>query len=453
MKTNLKKISLLLVSSLFFFSCANESEYSIENASQIKLNAQMKTYSRATDTEFIKGERIGVYMQTVGNKLLNNENYVTNQLFTVADAGALITDMPLEWMDGINLDLFAYAPYTPTVSNVNAYAYAIALNQSIPENYIASDFLWSSLMNQSPTANTISLNFNHKFSKLIIKLEAGSGFTGDLATAVVKITGTYSKAVIDLATGVPTTDKSGSTRTVTTAKETAIGVYKAILVPQKATLGIEVTIANKTYVGTVAAVDLNSGSERTCTVRVSEEALKINMNSPVNNWTPDEDITAPSIPGECLPTKYDQTTWNVVSVSSVNEGVGEANGFPTQGFAKNLIDNNYKSSYYAHWNVQFPHNFILDMKELLSIDGFIIYTGFEAGCQTKNVELLTSPDNIEWTSQGDYILGSGETIVNTKTDCALLSTVSARYFKLIMKSSWGGGKNGMQIAEVEAYKK
>lgn len=464
MKLNKLIIAISLLNAILFTSCS-EDEKGQDNSAPIRFNASNNTYiaatpnsTRTSETVFNVGDQIGVYMVYAGEFLLEEGNYATNQLYVAQENGVLTADFPIRW-SGSALNFFAYYPYSPTpIPDVRRYAFTANQDQSTPEAYAKSDFMAASNLNVGVTGESVPLVFEHKLAKIVVNIVKGNADV-DLSKAKVKILGTINKATVNLVTGGTTIVNGTSSARNIIACNKGGNVHEAITIAQKVNanvFGLEIGIGNDLYAWTsVRPIELTQGKQLSFTASINDSALPVltvKLNSQITDWDDDGTISAPTKPGTASPTKYDQTKWSVKSVSSVNEGVGSANGFPTQGFARNLIDDNYASSYYASWSAPLPHHFVLDMKESLNIDGFIIYTGHEQLNQLKDAELLISNDGETWNSLGDYVIGKGSTIINTKTDCTLQKTETARYFKMIMKSSWGPN-TGFLISEIEAYKK
>ena len=219
---------------------------------KIPINLSIGDYTRANDSAFENGDKVGIYVvnyngATAGTLSATN-NHVNNMQFTYG-GNSWTPSSAIYWKDDTtHADFYAYYPYG-TASNVNAYAFSTKTDQSLEANYWASDFLWGKATNVAPTKNAVPITTNHVFSNILIYLEAGDGFTADAfaaATKSVKITNIKTAATINLATGVATA--TGSATTVTPWNVDSY--YRAMVVPQTIADGtnlITVTVDGTDY--------------------------------------------------------------------------------------------------------------------------------------------------------------------------------------------------------------
>ena len=194
---------------------------------------------RATGDAFESGDVMGVYVTQYAGEtpapLQVSGNYA-NYVRTAFDGTAWKSDPVIYWADG-KFDVYAYYPYALPAS-VDEYRFSVALDQSVPETadalsgYEASDFLWAKAAGVTRT-DAVPLTFTHRMSKLVVKLVKGPEYTGEIpADAVIRIHNTVPAALIDLATGNVMKNSREPSAGIT-ARKVSLGVYDAVIVPQR----------------------------------------------------------------------------------------------------------------------------------------------------------------------------------------------------------------------------
>ena len=163
------------------------------------------TLTRATDTTFEIGDKVGIYVVNEPNSLAVSGNHVDNMGFTYASAWT--PDAPIYWLDkSTKADFYCYYPYSQSTS-VIAHNFATKADQSTLENYKASEFLWGKTLGVAPTEEAVGITVNHTLSSMVIILKPGDGFTDEslaVAAKSVKICGVKTYATINFSTGVAT---------------------------------------------------------------------------------------------------------------------------------------------------------------------------------------------------------------------------------------------------------
>ena len=161
--------------------------------------------TRATDTSFENSDKIGVYVTAIDETLQIGGNEVNNELFTY-NGSSWTSSRKVYWNNGSH-DVYAYYPYSQTVNDISDYSFAVQADQSTATGYTQSDFLWAGKKGVTASASPVTMTFAHKLSNVVVKLEKGENYTGDIPKATeVYIHSTVTKAVIDLSTGDATKD-------------------------------------------------------------------------------------------------------------------------------------------------------------------------------------------------------------------------------------------------------
>ena len=240
--------------------------------------------TRATDTSFENGDKVGIYVVNQPNALKATGNHADNIGFAYSGSWSAAT--PIYWKDETTkADFYCYYPYASSISNIEAYPFAIKADQSSVANYKASDFLWGKTTGVAPTKDAVGITVKHAMSNVIVKLVAGNGYTvEDMASASVAICGLKTNSTINLATGAIT--PTGDAQEITPTVES--DYRRALVIPQSVSNAdlIKVTIGDKVYTLN-QSVELKSGKQHTCTLTVERTNQGINIG--IDGWETEGD--------------------------------------------------------------------------------------------------------------------------------------------------------------------
>lgn len=213
-------------------SCSNEEtpEAMPEGGNEISFLCSYAQDSRATDTAFESNDSIGVYVVAYGKTLQLGGNELNNELFRF-DGTAWKSIRKTYWNVGLH-DVFAYYPYTKSVNDTEQFEFSVQEDQSTHAGYTASDFLWASGTRVEASGDPVELQFAHRLSKVVVKLEKGENYEGEIpGECEIYIHSLVGNATIDLSTGDVEKDSSKGTTTIRAFKKST-GIYEAIVVPQ-----------------------------------------------------------------------------------------------------------------------------------------------------------------------------------------------------------------------------
>ena len=240
--------------------------------------------TRATDTSFENGDKVGIYVVNQPNTLKVTGNHADNIGFTYSGSWSAATT--IYWKDETTkADFYCYYPYASSISNVEAYPFAVKADQSSVANYKASDFLWGKTTGVAPTKDAVGITVKHAMSNVIVKLVAGNGYTAeDMASATVAICGLKTNSTINLASGVVTA--TGDVAEITPMVEN--DYRRALVVPQSVSNAdlIKVTIGDKVYTLN-QSIEFKSGKQHTCTLTVERTNQGINIG--IDGWETEGD--------------------------------------------------------------------------------------------------------------------------------------------------------------------
>lgn len=240
MKHNIITALLVAMFGTGFIACSSENEEILPpsgNRMPLEFNFTHPSKTRATETAFEKGDKVGLFVSQTDKPLEISGNAVNNELFTF-DGSAWNGSHSLFWDKG-NYNAYAYFPYSQEISSISDFPFSVKSRQDVKDEisglggYEASDFLFASSLDIEASEKPVEMQFKHIMSKLTIRLIKGEDFEGDLPEkATVYLHNTVTSATIDLAAGIATKDVKGSRNTIT-AKQTASNTYTAITIPQR----------------------------------------------------------------------------------------------------------------------------------------------------------------------------------------------------------------------------
>jgi len=230
---------------------------------ELGANINQVSSTRADDSGFADGDRMGVFVVSYENglpgTLTTSTNLASNVMFQFnADMGKWDSSTNIYWPDAETpVDAYGYYPFDNALSNVNEYSFEVAKDQSETSDdgemsaYEASDFLWAKATNAQP-GKMINLLYGHKMSGVKVILEEGSGFAaGEFAqiAKVVTVDNTLRHSNIDFATGTVTPTGDFDYNIVANPESDS---FRAIVVPQtvadgKTTIGISLDDVNYSY--------------------------------------------------------------------------------------------------------------------------------------------------------------------------------------------------------------
>lgn len=294
----MSKFRILTISAytlLAMGACTSNSDSPVPSptpAEKLPLSISTSLASRVTDDNFELGDNIGLFMvyrneDGSASSLKLKGNYLDNCPYTYR--GYWVANSTNYWKDNTtHADFYAYYPYTPTLTSVEAMPWSVNTDQSQLANYKAGDLLIGKTLDVTPTGNNVKIETKHAMSQILITLAAGNGFTNAslaAADAKVKVNHVKTQATADISTGIITA----------TGKEADIiplhedNLYKALIIPQDISEGNLITV-------NVDGRDFNlpkasnfhafeTGKRYTFTVTLSKTSNGVNVS--ITKWKDD----------------------------------------------------------------------------------------------------------------------------------------------------------------------
>ena len=225
-----KTLLVSLTFGLLLSGCNDEDSLGTSEGTGVRFTSYM-VESRATDTAWEKGDEIGVYMkpdaatgfQKVNVKYTNNNAENVNTFTSEAPIIYTGNEKTVSFM--------AVYPFSSLVTD-GTYEFTLG-NKELAEN----DIMYASTNGVATGTNEVTLNFQHKLTKIVLQLndEDGNPVTG----ATISINKQRASGTLDVATGTIT---ATSDYTSTLNFSESNGTYEAIVIPDEGCEGRSVLI-------------------------------------------------------------------------------------------------------------------------------------------------------------------------------------------------------------------
>ena len=299
-----KSLTFIFAAALLVSCQQEENETTSPSDSRITISPVI---TRATEVNFETGDKIGVTIIQNGDFV-----YAENKLMTFND-GVFAGDL-LWYPEGNDKSqIVAYYPYregnTPTSFSVEA-------DQTT--GYGASDLMAASNKDVLPTVNTITMNFKHLLTKLVINVtkEVEANITS------IALKGSIPTATLDLAALTVTADANVAATNITAQVVETNKTYRALIVPQTVALTLEVATSDgKTLSQKLTSTTLAQGGQYSVNIRVLPDDIEVKLIGDIENWTDEGEIGADNeIPFEEHLNEnyflYDNVKYNTVTLAN-----------------------------------------------------------------------------------------------------------------------------------------
>lgn len=247
---------------------------------------------------FETADQIGLYVadyvdDAIPMPLQASGNRANNSLVTF-DGSVWTPEQTIYWGEGKS-DVYAYYPYSETVSDVNDLYFELATDQD-GDGYEVSDFLWAKTEGVARSGGPVTLPMKHLMSKLTVKLVAGEDYIGSLPEdAAIHLHSTISNARIDLEKGSVVKDPYSGAKSIKmrnlgirTYDDVKAVVYEAIVVPQMLESSVPLLEINSKSVSYLLEDSFNFrpgvAYTYTATMNTSTTAIKVEIGCEIEDW-------------------------------------------------------------------------------------------------------------------------------------------------------------------------
>lgn len=263
---------------------------------EIRIEASMPGATRATLTNFEQGDVMGLYAVEYADEsvaeLQLGGNYINNEALTF-DGTGWAGARTLYWSDK-PCDFYAIYPYQ-NLTGVKEVLFDIATDQSTAESeealggYEASDLMWAKATKVSSEEGSVTLNFKHMMSRLVVKIERGPNFEGELPENIsVRVYNTATTALVDWTIGSLERYAYSENKTIT-MRQVDGATFEAIIVPQfieRVTPLVEITMDGIAYL-LEDSMSFRPGHQHTITVTLNtspdQEKIEIGFEGSVED--------------------------------------------------------------------------------------------------------------------------------------------------------------------------
>ncbi len=287
----MKRINILFGAILLLLTAAcSELVRSETEARAIHFSLYYPGSTKVTDSAFETGDAVSLYaVQWQGETqypLQVSGNFVNNAQLTF-NGTAWNAAQTLYW--GTEpCDFYALYPYQASVGSVEKYPFTLAADQN-GDGYENSDLLFA-YAEKVAKGSTVALDFKHMMSKLVVKLEKGPQFEGEIPDDVVShVYNTITSCKVDWTKGSVEKDAFGAKPTLT-MKKISNERFEAVIVPQnieKRTPLIELTMGGIAYLLDYS-LSFRPGYVHTVTVTLNtspdQEQIEISIDPTTGNW-------------------------------------------------------------------------------------------------------------------------------------------------------------------------
>ena len=288
MKKNIRLIIITL--SLLALAGCDKADRPGTDCREISFEVSLPA-TRATASAFESGDQLSLFaVEYDGENVAPVQvggNFINNEALTF-DGSKWTSARTLYWSEN-PCDFYGLYPYQSNLTSVDAYPFEISTDQN-GDGYEASDLLYAKAEKVSRTDGTVALQFHHILSKLVVKVEKGEKFEGEIPDDIVShIYNTNVECTVSLNTGSVEKNAFGAKKTIT-MKKISNELFEAVLVPQnleKTTPLVELTMGGIAYLLNYS-LSFRAGYVHTLTVTLNtspdQEKIEISIDPGTEDW-------------------------------------------------------------------------------------------------------------------------------------------------------------------------
>ena len=283
-----KKLMLALASFILATSCSNkDSEIMPQVGETVDFTASMKTVSRATETTFEEGDKIGVYavnaQANTASILQPSGNYADNVRYTYNN-GKFINAQGIVRPTDSGLRYYAIYPYTTPCGPT--FKFNVKTNQNASGQYTLSDLCTA--VSDITSNKEVDLVFSHRLSHVVVNLQGELLGTG---TATVRLNNVNTGCDADLNANTFTAYES---RNTVYCADNGTNSYKAIIAPQTIEDGsafLTVSLNGKEHTLKASSdIRLTSGKQQVFNLTIEKDEI-VSFTGEILPWGENEQET------------------------------------------------------------------------------------------------------------------------------------------------------------------
>lgn len=292
----MKKILFASFAALLALVSCNKTTPEI-NDGQVQFRLSLPQ-TKATSSVFESGDAVSLYaVAREGGEQMPLQiggNWVNNECLSY-DGLAWTPSRAIYWPESA-CDFYAFYPYQPSIGSMEKYPFSISVDQntvrtaSAPGGYEASDLLYACAENVTRSDGPVNLAFHHMMSKLIVSVNLGPKFEGEIPNDIVAhVYNTVTDCTVDWTKGSVEKNSFGAKNTITMRK-LSNSLFEAVLVPQnieRSTPLIELTMGGIAYLLDYS-LSFRPGYVHTVTLTLNtspdQEQIEISIDPGVQGW-------------------------------------------------------------------------------------------------------------------------------------------------------------------------
>ncbi|MBR1415536.1 MAG: fimbrillin family protein [Prevotella sp.] len=233
------------------------------------------------------GDRVGVYVAY--GDLRASGNHQDNAVLAKTDQGFSLTPTVAFSDNTTPANIYAYYPYTSSITNAQAFPFIVQTNQET-EELMKSSQLWWGKVSSYPTTKQQTISLQRLTAEICVKITAGEGVQlEDLQAAppIVKLRDIQTQTTVNLADG--SFSLSGTSSTIIPLLDLEKMSYTAAVIPQRINDDAFATISWADKQTTVPChTTIEKGQQFTLPVTISRSTGSVNVS--ISDWeTSDKD--------------------------------------------------------------------------------------------------------------------------------------------------------------------
>ena len=222
--------------------------------------------TRATETDFENGDAIGLTVSRESGVYATNEKLVFDG---TSFGGSLVW-----YAEGA--DVASLSAYSPWQESGVPTSFTVQADQTAGTS--SSDFLAASKTGVIPSANAVAMVFQHRLTRLVIKVQNNTGKT------ITGITVGGARLAAKLSEDFTATVDPSAAVTPVKARNAAEKTWHAILPPQTVSLSVKVESELSFPEQYLAEAQLQGGKQYSVGIVVNPDGLKVTLSGAIDNW-------------------------------------------------------------------------------------------------------------------------------------------------------------------------
>lgn len=272
--------------------------------------------TRASETNFDKGDKIGLYIDNEEGRYADNAvmeydgSVFASQVFWYTDCSDTAS-------------LKAYYPYAASVPE----SFTVATDQTA--GTASSDFIAAVKDDVIPTGSAIAMLFKHRLTKVVVRIDNQL----DAAISKVVLQNSILTAAIDTSDFAAKADPKGAIGDITLQKVND-STFQAILVPQRASLSVVVTVNGIEMSQRLSSFETLTGAQYSVNVTVLSDDITVSASGQIENWEDKGEIGSDAVSFEEFADHfvYDGVSYKTVKLKDGLTWMAEPMRFIPSGY-------------------------------------------------------------------------------------------------------------------------